>query len=194
MTNQLRLVIRHSSLVISFVLIELNGKRPQVAENVFIAPNAAVIGDVVLEEGASVWFGAVIRGDSGQIRVGSETSVQDNAVLHVNGRHDTIVGNNVVIGHAAVLEGCVIGDGVLIGMNATILEGSTVGEQTAIAAGAVVRENQQIPAGVLVAGVPAKIRGELSDEVKARIARAPGNYRRAGAAYRGSMVILSEDE
>ena len=176
------------------MLIELNGKRPQVADNVFIAPNAAVIGDVVLEEGSSVWFGAVIRGDSGQIRVGSGTSVQDNAVIHVNGRHDTIVGSNVVIGHAAVLEGCVIGDGVLIGMNATILEGASVGEQTAIGAGAVVRENQQIPAGVLVAGVPAKVRGDLSDEVKARIARAPGNYRRASAAYRESMVILSEDE
>ena len=174
------------------MLIEFNGIRPQVAENVFIAPNAVVIGDVILEEGSSVWFGAVIRGDSGQIRIGSGTSVQDNAVIHVNGRFDTIVGSNVVIGHAAVLEGCNIGDGVLIGMNATILEGSSVGELSAIAAGAVVRENQHIPSGVLVAGVPAKVRGELSDDVKARIARAPGNYRRASAAYLDSMVIIDE--
>ena len=174
------------------MIIELNGKRPQVAENVFIAPTAAVIGDVILEEGASVWFGAVIRGDSGQIRVGAGTSVQDNAVLHVNGRFDTIVGANVVIGHAAVLEGCVISYGVLVGMNATILEGATIGEQTAIAAGAVVRENQQIPAGVLVAGVPAKVRGDLSDDVKARIARAPGNYRKASAIYKEKMVILDD--
>lgn len=173
------------------MLIEFNGKRPKIAENVFIAPNATVIGDVVIEEGASVWFGAVIRGDSGRIRVGSGTSVQDNAVLHVNGRFDTIIGRNVVIGHAAVLEGCDIGDGVLVGMNATVLEGATVGEQTAIAAGAVVREHADIPSGVLVAGVPAKVRAELSDDVKARIARAPGNYRRASAAYIDSMKIIS---
>ena len=176
------------------MLIEFNGKRPQVAENVFIAPNATVIGDVLLEEGSSVWFGAVIRGDSGHIRIGSGTSVQDNAVIHVNGRFDTIIGSNVVIGHAAVLEGCVIGDGVLIGMNATVLEGAKVGSLAAIAAGAVVRENSDIPSGVMVAGVPAKVRAELSDDVKARIARAPGNYRRASAAYIETMRILPEDE
>jgi len=172
------------------MLIEFNGKRPKIAENVFIAPNATIIGDVVIEEGASVWFGAVIRGDSGQIRVGSGTSVQDNAVLHVNGRFDTIIGRNVVIGHAAVLEGCTIGDGVLVGMNATVLEGAKVGALSAIAAGAVVREQANIPSGVMVAGVPAKIRAELSEDVKARIARAPDNYRRASAAYLETMKII----
>jgi len=175
------------------MIIEFNGKRPQIAENVFVAPNATVIGDVVIEEGASVWFGAVIRGDSGQIRVGAGTSVQDNAVLHVNGRFDTIIGANVVIGHAAVLEGCVIGDGVLIGMNATVLEGAKVGEQSAIAAGAVVREHADIPSGVMAAGVPAKVRAELSDDVRARIARAPGNYRKASAAYLETMRILPDE-
>lgn len=172
------------------MIIEFNGKRPQIADNVFVAPNATVIGDVIIEEGASVWFGAVIRGDSGQIRVGAGTSVQDNAVLHVNGRFDTLIGANVVIGHAAVLEGCTIGDGVLIGMNATVLEGAKVGEQSAIAAGAVVREHADIPSGVMAAGVPAKIRAELSDDVKARIARAPGNYRKASAAYLETMKII----
>ena len=175
------------------MIIEFNGKRPQIAEGVFVAPTAAVIGDVIIEEGASVWFGAVIRGDSGQIKVGAGTSVQDNVVLHVNNRHDTIIGANVVIGHAAVLEGCVVEDGVLIGMNATVLDGATIGTQSAIAAGAVVRENQAIPAGVLAAGVPAKVRAELSDEVKARIARAPQTYRMASAAYLESMRILPEE-
>lgn len=175
------------------MVIELMGKRPQIAEGVFIAPTAAVIGDVIIEEGASVWFGAVIRGDSGQIRVGANTSVQDNVVLHVNGRHDTVIGANVVIGHAAVLEGCVVEDGVLIGMNATVLQGATVGSQAAIAAGAVVREYQAIPAGMLAAGVPAKVRSELSDDVKARIARAPDNYRKASASYHEAMIILSEE-
>lgn len=175
------------------MIIEFNGKRPQIADNVFVAPTATVIGDVVIEEGASVWFGAVIRGDSGQIRVGAGTSVQDNAVLHVNGRFDTIIGANVVIGHAAVLEGCVIGDGVLIGMNATVLEGAKVGAQSAIAAGAVVREHADIPSGVMAAGVPAKVRAELSDDVKARIARAPGNYRKASAAYLETMRILPDE-
>lgn len=172
------------------MLIELNGKRPTIAENVFIAPNATVIGDVVIEEGASVWFGAVVRGDAGRIQIGAGTSVQDNAVLHVNGRFDTIIGRNVVIGHAAVLEGCHIGDGVLVGMNATVLEGSKVGAQSAIAAGAVVREHMDVPSGVLVAGVPAKVRADLSDDVKARIARAPDNYRRASAVYAGTMKII----
>lgn len=175
------------------MIIEFNGKRPQIADNVFVAPTATVIGDVVIEEGASVWFGAVIRGDSGQIRVGAGTSVQDNAVLHVNGRFDTIIGANVVIGHAAVLEGCVIGDGVLIGMNATVLEGAKVGATSAIAAGAVVREHADIPSGVMAAGVPAKVRAELSDDVKARIARAPGNYRKASAAYLETMRILPDE-
>ncbi|MFT5194694.1 MAG: carbonic anhydrase/acetyltransferase-like protein (isoleucine patch superfamily) [Candidatus Promineifilaceae bacterium] len=172
------------------MLIEFNGKRPKIAENVFIAPNATIIGDVIIEEGASVWFGAVVRGDSGQIRIGSGTSVQDNVVLHVNGRFDTIIGKNVVIGHAAVLEGCVIGDGVLIGMNATVLEGAKVGDLSAIAAGAVVREHADIPSGVLAAGVPAKVRADLSDDIKARIARAPDNYRKASAAYLQTMKII----
>ena len=96
-----------------------------------------------------------------------------------------------MIGHAAVLEGCNIGDGVLVGMNATVLEGAKVGSQSAIAAGAVVREHAKIPSGVLVAGVPAKVRTELSEDVKARIARAPGNYRRASAAYLETMKIIS---
>jgi carbonic anhydrase/acetyltransferase-like protein (isoleucine patch superfamily) len=166
------------------MIIEYKGKRPQIAANVYVAPTAVIIGDVVIGEGASVWFGAVIRGDSGPIRIGAGTNVQDNVVVHVNSRHATLIGDNVTIGHGAVLEGCTIGAGSLIGMNATVLDGAVVGEGAAVAAGALVREGQTIPPHTLAAGVPAKVRGLLSAEVQARLSAAPGEYRRYAQTYR----------
>ena len=165
------------------MLLEYKGKRPQIAANVYVAPTAVIIGDVVIGEGASVWFGAVIRGDAGPIRIGSGTSVQDNVVVHVNGRHATLIGDSVTIGHGAVLEGCTIGAGALIGMNATVLDGVVVGEGAAVAAGAVIREGDVIPPHTLAAGVPAKVRGSLSAEVQARLSAAPGEYRRYAQNY-----------
>lgn len=169
------------------------GKKPNLAANVFVAPTAVLIGDVTIGEGSSVWFGAVVRGDSGRICIGTGTSVQDNVVVHVNGRDDTVIGNDVTIGHGAVLEGCHIEDGVLIGMNATVLSGSHIGAGAVIAAGAVVLEGQVVPPRVLVAGVPGKVRGEIDTAVAARVANAPQEYRRYAQTYSGGDVKRCDD-
>jgi carbonic anhydrase/acetyltransferase-like protein (isoleucine patch superfamily) len=165
------------------MIIEFKGKRPQIAPTAYIAPNATLIGDVVIEDEASVWFGAVIRGDHGRITIGARTSVQDNVVIHVNNRHGTIVEADVTIGHGAVLEGCHLHAGTLVGMNATVLSGATVETGALVAAGSVVAENQHIPAGVLAAGVPAKVKGPLSAAARQRLIEAPQKYVVNGRLY-----------
>lgn len=174
------------------MIIEYKGQRPQIADNVYIAPNATIIGDVVIGEGSSVWFGAVIRGDTGQIRIGTGVSVQDNCVIHVNEHDNTIIGNEIVIGHGAILEGCVIGDGVLIGMNATVLSGARVGEQAVIAAGAVVRERFEVPAKTLTAGVPAKPLRELTPDMLERIASGAAHYRVKAQEFKTETAVISD--
>ncbi|MEM7332426.1 MAG: gamma carbonic anhydrase family protein [Chloroflexota bacterium] len=169
------------------MIYKLGEKVPKIAENVFIAPNATIIGDVVIEEGASIWFGAVLRGDTGQIRIGAGSSVQDNCVIHVNVEHDTVVGAGVTLGHGVIAEGCFIGDNCLIGMNATVLDGSTVESGSLIAAGAVVRENQVIPSGSLAGGVPAKIIRPLTAEAVERIQYASVQYRKYGQQFRQDL-------
>jgi carbonic anhydrase/acetyltransferase-like protein (isoleucine patch superfamily) len=142
-------------------VIEFGGKTPVVAEDAFIAPTAVLIGDVTVEAGASVWFGAVLRGDNSAIVIGAGSNVQDNCVIHCADELPTIVGSNVTVGHMAMLEGCVIGDGALIGMGAVVLQRAQVGARSLVAAGAVVGEGSEIPEGVLAAGVPARVKKEL---------------------------------
>ena len=139
---------------------------PRIHPSVFLAPTAVVIGNVTLEEEASVWFGAVIRGDEPEheIRVGARTSVQDNVVLHVSRQGPTVLGPDVTIGHGAILESCVIGRSALVGMNAVVLQRAVVGEEALIAAGAVVGEGAEIPPRTLAAGAPARVRKELGGE------------------------------
>lgn len=174
------------------MIIEFKGKRPQIAPSAYIAPNATIIGDVVIEDEASVWFGAVVRGDHGRIVIGARTSVQDNAVIHVNGRHNTTIEADVTIGHGAVLEGCHLHAGVLVGMNATVLSGAIVETGTLIAAGAVVAENQHLRAGVLAAGVPARVKGDLSQAAQARLTEAPQKYVAGGRAYKSEAKVIEE--
>ena len=144
-------------------LIELEGVAPRIAEGAYVAPTAVLIGDVVVEPAASVWFGAVLRGDNrGGIRVGAGSCVQDNCVIHCAKDLPTVIGENVTVGHMAMLEGCWIGDGALIGMGAIVLQRARVGARALIAAGAVVGEGVEIPGGVLAAGVPATVKKELS--------------------------------
>jgi len=143
-------------------VIELDGMRPQVAEDAYVAPTAVLIGNVIVEPAASVWFGAVLRGDNSEIRVGAGSCVQDNCVIHCAAELPTVIGANVTVGHMAVLEGCVIEDGALIGMGAIVLQRARVGARALIAAGAVVGEGVEIPGGVLAAGVPAKVRKALA--------------------------------
>ncbi|MBM4423787.1 MAG: gamma carbonic anhydrase family protein [Chloroflexi bacterium] len=143
------------------MIIEHHGKLPTIGANVFIAPTAVLIGDVEIAENSSVWFGAVLRGDHGRIVIGRGSNVQDNVTVHVPEGGETLVGENVTIGHGAVLEGCVIERGALIGINAAVLNGARVGEHSMIAAGCVVAERMSVPPRMLAAGVPAKIKKEL---------------------------------
>jgi carbonic anhydrase/acetyltransferase-like protein (isoleucine patch superfamily) len=129
-----------------------------VGPGVFIAPTAAVIGDVELAEGSSVWFGAVVRGDIGPIRIGPRTNVQDLACLHLTaGVSDCVLGADVTVGHGAILHGCSIGDGALVGMGAVILDGAKIGARAVVAAGALVPPRMEVPDGGFAAGVPAKV-------------------------------------
>jgi carbonic anhydrase/acetyltransferase-like protein (isoleucine patch superfamily) len=143
-------------------LIELDGVAPRIAGDAFVAETAVLIGDVVVEPAASVWFGAVLRGDNSQIRVGAGSCVQDNCVIHCARDLPTLIGENVTVGHMAMLEGCIIGDGALIGMGAIVLQRASVGVRSLIAAGAVVGEGMEIPPGVLAAGIPAVVKKELA--------------------------------
>jgi len=174
------------------MIIEFKGKRPQIHPTAYIAPTATIIGDVVIEAEASVWFGAVLRGDHGRIHIGPRSNVQDNVVVHVNGRHNTIVEADVTIGHGVVIEGCHLHDGVLVGMNATVLSGAVVEAGSLIAAGAVVGENQHIPAGVLAAGVPAQVKGHLSEATQKRLVEAPKAYVAYGRSYPQDARIVEE--
>jgi carbonic anhydrase/acetyltransferase-like protein (isoleucine patch superfamily) len=149
----------------SFMLIEYGGKRPRIAASAFIAPNATLIGDVEVGEEASIWFGVVIRADHGLIHIGDRTNVQDNAVIHVSDRvGKTMIGDDVTIGHCAVMEDCVIENGALIGTNSVVLNGAKIGSQALIAAGSVVAADAEIPPRVLVAGAPAKVKRQLEGE------------------------------
>jgi carbonic anhydrase/acetyltransferase-like protein (isoleucine patch superfamily) len=143
-------------------LIELEGVAPVIAADAYVAPTAVLIGDVVVEPRASVWFGAVLRGDNARIRVGAGSCVQDNCVIHCAHELPTVIGESVTVGHMAMLEGCEIGDGALIGMGAIVLQRARVGVRSLIAAGAVVGEGVEIPPGVLAAGVPAVVKKELA--------------------------------
>jgi carbonic anhydrase/acetyltransferase-like protein (isoleucine patch superfamily) len=145
------------------LILPFAGKAPRIAGDVFVAPNATIIGDVEIEEGASVWFGAVIRGDIGRIRIGPRTNVQDLACLHLTeGLSETVLGADVTVGHGAILHGCVVGDRCLIGMGSVILDNARIGEGSLIAAGSVVTPRTSIPPRSLVRGAPARVVREVS--------------------------------
>ncbi|HEX6062685.1 MAG TPA: gamma carbonic anhydrase family protein [Longimicrobiales bacterium] len=147
-------------------IIAFNGKTPRVHPSAFIAPTAVLIGDVEIGAESSVWFGAVLRGDHPDhgIRVGARTSIQDNCVLHVSARGETVVGDEVTVGHGAVFESCEIRRGALIGMNAVLLHGCIIGEEALVAALSVVPTGMVVPPRTMVAGAPAQIRKELTGE------------------------------
>ncbi|MBD0844495.1 gamma carbonic anhydrase family protein [Streptomyces sp. TRM68416] len=142
----------------------IGGREPKIDEDVFVAPTAAVIGDVTLEAGASVWYGAVVRGDVERISVGARSNIQDNCTLHADPGFPVTVGERVSVGHNAVVHGATVGDDCLIGMGATVLNGAVIGAGSLVAAQALVPQGMQVPPGSLVAGVPAKVRRELTEE------------------------------
>lgn len=148
-------------------VLALPDRVPSLADGVFVADGARIIGDVSLAAGSSVWYNAVLRGDSAGIVIGPGSNVQDNVSVHVDAGHPVTVGAKVSIGHNAVVHGCTIGDGSLIGMGAVVLSGAVIGEECLVAGGAVVLAGTEVPDGSLVAGVPAKVRRALTDEERA---------------------------
>lgn len=146
------------------MIIPYKGKHPTIGKNVYIAPTAVVIGDVVIEEGASVWFGAVVRGDKDRITIGARTNIQDQCVLHLDPGCPLTIGADVTVGHGAVVHGCTIEDKVLIGIGAVVLNNAVVRSGSVVGAGAVVQEGQQIGPCQMAAGVPAKIKKDYGEE------------------------------
>lgn len=144
------------------MIFEYEGNRPQIGKNVFIAPTAVIIGNVEIGDGASIWYGVVLRGDEGKIVIGSGSNVQDNSVIHTTPDNPTILGDDVTIGHGALLEGCRVEKGAVIGMGAIILHQAVIGEQSMVAAGSVVTPGTHIQPRTLAAGTPAVTKKELS--------------------------------
>ena len=163
------------------ILKPCNGKKPEIHKEARIAENAAIIGDVTLGAGVSVWYGAVIRADACAIRVGENSNVQDCCCLH--GAKDTTVGKNVTIGHGAIVHGCTVEDNCLIGMGSTILDGAVIGEGSIIGAGALVGEGKIIPPRSLVVGVPGKVIREVTDEQFEGILKNAALYVEEGKLY-----------
>ena len=159
-------------------ILPVKGVVPAFGENCFLAPNATVVGDVVMGNECSVWFNAVIRGDVNSIRMGDKVNVQDGAVIHCTyQKTKTVIGNNVSIGHNAIVHGCTLEDNVLVGMGAIVMDNVTVGSNSIIAAGAVVLENTVVEKGCIYAGVPAKKVKMISEElIKGEINRVADNY------------------
>jgi carbonic anhydrase/acetyltransferase-like protein (isoleucine patch superfamily) len=147
-------------------LVELDGVRPTVGRDVFLAPTAVLIGDVRVGDRANIWFGAVLRGDYSHIEVGEGSSVQDNSVIHCASDLPTVIGRDVIVGHGAILEGCVVEDGALVGMGAIVCQRARLGPGAMLAAGAVLAERTEVGPSMLAAGVPAKEKKELSGSAK----------------------------
>jgi carbonic anhydrase/acetyltransferase-like protein (isoleucine patch superfamily) len=173
-------------------LYALGEREPQVAGDAFVAPTATLIGAVELGAEASVWFGAVLRGDFDRIVVGAGSCVQDNAVIHAAEGLPTIVGRDVTVGHAAMLEGCVVEDGALISMGAIVLQGARVGAGALVAAGSVVREGQEIPPGVVAAGVPAVVKKDVDGSSRRWVETAAADYRALRRRYLDTLTVREE--
>jgi carbonic anhydrase/acetyltransferase-like protein (isoleucine patch superfamily) len=166
------------------LIIGIGGRWPRVDEQAFVAPTATVIGDVVLGAGASVWYGAVLRGDVERIAVGAHSNVQDNCTLHADPGFPVEVGERVSIGHNAVVHGATVEDDCLIGMGATVLNGAVIGTGSLVAAQALVPQGMRVPPGSLVAGVPAKVRRELTREEREGITLNGTMYAELAMAHR----------
>jgi len=160
------------------VILPVDGVLPQMGNDCFIAPNATIVGDVIMGDQCSIWFNAVVRGDVNSIRMGNKVNVQDGAVIHCTyQKTKAIIGNNVSIGHNAIVHGCVINDNVLVGMGAIVMDNVQVGSNSIIAAGAVVLEDTVIEPGSIYAGVPAKKVKDISEElISGEINRIADNY------------------
>jgi len=159
------------------LIAAFRGRQPVVPASAFLAPTALVVGDVILGEGASVWYGTVVRGDVGPIRIGARTNIQDGCVLHVTtGLPGLTVGEDVTVGHRTILHGATVRDRCLIGMGAVLLDGCDIGEESLVGAGSVVREGMKVPPASFVAGVPAVVKGPIPPAVRSRLLASSAAY------------------
>jgi len=164
-------------------------KKPRIHPSVFVAPNAVVIGDVTVEEEASIWFGCVLRAEEAPIHIGPRSNIQDLTVIHTDVDRPCRVGAGVTVGHRAVLHGAVVEDGALIGIGAIILNGAVIGEEAIVGAGAVVPEGTVIPPRTLALGVPARVVRELREEEREQLRKDTAWYVRKARAYREGLDV-----
>lgn len=168
--------------------VELEGLSPQVAADAYVAPTATLIGDVRLAPRASVWFGAVLRGDNEPLVIGEGSNVQDNSVLHADPGFPLVLEENVTVGHLVMLHGCTVGAGSLIGIGAVVLNGARIGRNCLVAAKALVPEGLEVPDNSIVRGVPGRIVGEVSDAHRAMMRRAAQSYQDRVRRYAGATI------
>lgn len=158
-------------------------KTPEIAESAFLAPDAVILGDVHIGEDCSIWFHAVIRAESEEIRIGEGSNIQDNAVVHVDQGHPVTIGNYVTVGHGAIIHGCCIGDNTLIGMGAILLNGASIGKNCIIGAGALVTQNTIVPDNSMVIGSPACVKRQVLDQEVENNKRNAETYIKEGKEY-----------
>ena len=168
----------------------LDGHSPKIARDTWIAPDANLIGKVVLEEAASVWFGSTLRGDNEEIVIGAGSNVQENCVMHTDMGFPLVIGAGCTIGHKAMLHGCTLGDNTLIGMGATVLNGAKIGKNCLIGAGALITEGKEIPDGSLVMGTPGKVVRELDDKAIAGLRASALHYQDNMRRFRDGLQAI----
>lgn len=173
-------------------LYKLGDISPTIAASAYVAPNASIIGNVVLADSSSVWFGATLRGDNETISLGVNSNVQDGAVMHTDPGFPLRVGANASVGHQAMLHGCIVGDGSLIGIQAVILNAAIIGKGCLVGAGAVITERKKFADGTLILGAPAKVVRELTAEERENILKIAANYASRGAYYRSRLLQIAE--
>lgn len=172
------------------MIYELDGIAPVIGAGAWVAPDANLIGKVVLEEAASVWFGCTLRGDNEEIRVGCGSNVQENVVCHTDMGYPLVIGPDCTIGHKAMLHGCIIGAGTLIGMGATVLNGARIGAGCLIGAGALITEGKEIPDGSLVMGAPGKVVRQLDADAREKLLKSAAHYRANAARFAAGLRPL----
>ena len=166
------------------LVIPYRGKQPQLAPDVFVAPTAVVIGDVVVGSRSSLWFSVVLRGDIGPIRIGQRVNLQEGVIVHLDEGFPVVIADDVTIGHGAIVHGAQIAAGAQIGMGAILLTGSRVGAGAIVAAGALVPEGMEVPAGTVALGIPARIRREVTTEERAELLERAQRYAQRGEEFR----------
>ena len=173
------------------MIYALDGIAPEIDADAWIAPDANLIGKVVIEAGASVWFGSTLRGDNEEIRLGAGSNIQENCVLHTDMGYPLTIGADCTIGHKAMLHGCTIGAGSLIGMGATVLNGAKIGRGCLIGAGALVTEGKEIPDGSLVMGAPGRVVRDLDEAAREKLLWSARHYRDNAARFRAGLVPVT---